>query len=249
MSENLGLFYELFSGLRRLAPGLESSTLEALSHVRCSEDMRVADLGCGVGNSTLVLAENIRGQIIAIDNHQPYLDALEQEAVLRGTSAKITAICSDMAQPPITEESLDLIWAEGSIYLLGFPRGLELWRRYLKPGGWIALTEITWLCDDPSPDSRAFWGEAYPGMTNIAGNLEMLRKAGFTPQHQFALPAEAWEAEYYQPLEQRLEAFSDKYAGLAEAEQIIEGVRQEISIKRGASDDYSYVFYVAQRAD
>lgn len=40
-------------------------------------------------------------------------------------------------------KSLDVIWAEGSIYIIGFERGLREWGRFLKDGGYLGVTHLS----------------------------------------------------------------------------------------------------------
>jgi len=49
--------------------------------------------------------------------------------------------------PAFKKESLDLVWAEGSIAHIGFERGVNEWRALLKTGGYIAVTDATWFTD------------------------------------------------------------------------------------------------------
>jgi SAM-dependent methyltransferase len=146
MSGGADLFLELFSGLPRLGPGGDEHTLRVLAAVEgLPERPLVLDLGCGVGRSALVLAGRTGGRVVAVDNSAAYLDALDRAARERGLEGHIETLRADMAELPVESGVADLIWAEGSIYVLGFERGLRLWRPLLRPRGWIALTEISWL--------------------------------------------------------------------------------------------------------
>ena len=35
-----------------------------------------------------------------------------------------------------------MIWVEGSIYLMGFGKTMGLWKKYLKPTGFIVFSEL-----------------------------------------------------------------------------------------------------------
>ena len=58
---------------------------------------------------------------------------------------RVKGIVGSMDNLPFQNEELDLIWSEGAIYNIGFERGLNEWRRYLKPGGYIAVSEVRGL--------------------------------------------------------------------------------------------------------
>ena len=75
------LFFELFSGLPRQGPGTTVSTRRALGLVPdVGPRTRVLDIGCGTGAQTLVLAHSSPSHIVAIDNHPPFIDALNGKA-------------------------------------------------------------------------------------------------------------------------------------------------------------------------
>ena len=89
MYENtqMAFLYEIFdAGLPRLGPGDAHTTRKALDMLlakslkpaagSASAGMRVLDLGCGNGAQTIALAQAIAGTILAVDNHQPFLDEL-----------------------------------------------------------------------------------------------------------------------------------------------------------------------------
>jgi serine/threonine-protein kinase HipA len=205
----------------------------------------VLDLGCGSGRSALVLAETLRTKIIAVDNHQPFLDQLRATTAERGLEHLIEARCADMAAPGVPAGSIDLLWSEGALYLLGFADGLRLWRPLLAPGGCLAASECSWLSADPPTAAAAFFREGYPGMAGIQRNLERARAAGFEVIDHFTLPPEAWWDEYYAPLEARIAHLApDADPELA---AVLDETRREIELYRSHGDSYGYVFYLLRR--
>lgn len=65
---DFGLICEYFSGMERQGPGSAETTLKALSFVDgLGENSRIADIGCGTGAPTMVLAKNTKGKITGID--------------------------------------------------------------------------------------------------------------------------------------------------------------------------------------
>jgi len=46
---------------------------------------------------------------------------------------------------PIHE--FDLIWLEGTIYNIGFERELNEWWKFLKQGGYIAVSKASWFTE------------------------------------------------------------------------------------------------------
>jgi hypothetical protein len=57
---------------------------------------------------------------------------------------------------PFGEEAFDLIWAAGSVYIMGFEAGIRYWRAFFREGGCLALTEATWFTETPSTEAKEF---------------------------------------------------------------------------------------------
>jgi SAM-dependent methyltransferase len=56
---------------------------------------------------------------------------------------------------PFTEGEFDVIWSEGAVYNMGFEAGVSAWRRFLKPGGKLIVSEITWLSATRPPELQS----------------------------------------------------------------------------------------------
>ena len=237
--------FQLFEGLARLGPGSEASTLRALHMLpMLPAEPRILDLGCGAGASSLILARETRGMVAAIDVHQPFLDDLDRRAAAAGLEERIKTRCGSMGVLNDPLRSYDLIWSEGAVYLIGFERGLRLWRPLLRASGFLCVTEATWLTEDPPAEARMYWDEAYPAMGTIDQNLERAKAAGYDPLGTFSLPKSDWEDEYYAPLVTRMDALR---ADPAFAPVIAE-TNREIELYRRFGDSYGYVFYALRAA-
>ena len=240
-------FFRLFEGLPRQGPGSDGCTREALRRLGALPVApRVLDLGCGTGRSTLVLAAALRTRVIAVDNHRPFLDQLWATAQERGLEHLIEPRCADMRAPRVPPGSIDLMWSEGALYLLGFEAGLRLWRPLLAPGGCLAVSECSWLCADPPAEAVAFFRQGYPGMAGIEQNLGRARAAGFDVFDHLTLPPAAWWDEYYMPLEARIAHLAPEAD--AELTAVIHETRREIELYRRHGDSYGYVFYLLRRS-
>jgi ubiquinone/menaquinone biosynthesis C-methylase UbiE len=241
------IFFELHKDLPREGPGDAASTLKAF---RLMENLpvqaRLLDVGCGPGMQTIELAQLMDGTIVAVDTHQPFLDELQKRAKRAGVADRITVRNESMFDLNFEKNSFDAIWSEGAIYIIGFEKGLRKVRPLLKPGGYVAMTEISWLKQDPPAEIRSFWDENYPDMSSVEENLAILINAGYREVGHFILPDSCWWDDYYHPLEKRIEMLSKKYANDAEALLLLKENRREIELFSKYSDWYGYVFYVMQ---
>ncbi len=242
------IFWELHKDLKREGPGNDASTLRALALAKgLPERIQVLDLGCGPGAQTISLARAIKGTVIALDLHEPFLAQLRQRAKEEGLSSRIDVRKGDMAALEFASSSFDLIWSEGAIYNMGFGRGLDEWRRYLKPGGYIAVSELCWLRENPPEELAAYWAYDYPAMKDKATNLAIIDGLGYELSGHFTLPEECWRDEYYGPLGKRIATLRAAHSGDAEALSELDLCQKEIDLYERYSAYYGYEFFVMRK--
>ncbi len=243
--EMMRVFFEIHSGLPREGPGNRLSTRKALSLLGgLKKKPRILDIGCGPGMQTLDLVDASGGTVVAVDNHQPFLDQLTRSAEQKGVAHRVKTLNADMASLDFEPGSFDLIWSEGAAYCMGFENALNAWKPLIAARGALAVTEITWTKPDRPDELQRFFDDEYPPMTNVAGNLAMIGRAGYTAAGHFVLPKSAWWDHYYTPIEKKLPALREKYANDTAALGVVESHEQEIELFRKYSDYYGYVFYL-----
>jgi len=243
-------FFDIHSGLPREGPGDEASTVRALSYIReLPAQPIVLDVGCGPGAQTLVLARETGGVVTAVDNHAPFLDDLRERAARAGLAGRIRTVNASMLELPFDDASFDLIWSEGAIYNVGFDKGLRSWRRFLRPGGWIAVTEAAWLLGDPPRELLEFWQACYPAIRMVDENLAAICGDGYDLAGHFVLPDSSWWDAYYVPIMAKLPRLREKYKDDAEALKVLDEHDLEIDLFRKYSAYYGYVFFIMKRPD
>lgn len=241
------IFFEIHRDLPREGPGRNRYTRQAFYMLPDIDKPRILDIGCGPGGQTLELARLTQGEVIGIDTHQPYLDQLTNKAREAGLSDRVHAINCSMLDMQFPDESFDIIWAEGSIYIMGFERGLTEWRRLIKPKGFLAVHEMTWLRPDPPQEIYEYWQKFYPEIKTVAENMELILKCGYDLLGQFTLPEDAWWIEYYHPLEERIKNLRGKYSADPKALAVLDNEQREIDMYKKYYQWYGSVFFVMQK--
>jgi len=247
----LELLADLHRHNERQGPGGQAETRLALAlcGLRDRRDLDIADLGCGTGASTLVLAEALDARIVAVDFLEPFLDTLKARAFEAGLAERITTRLASMEALDFAAKSLDAIWSEGAIYNIGFARGVRDWRRFLKPGGILAVSELTWLTEQRPAELDAFWRAQYPEVDTASAKMAVLERHGYTPLGFFVLPPHCWREHYYRPLQERFPVFLKAHGNSPAARAIVEEQQQEIELYDRYGEYFGYGFYIARKVN
>ena len=245
---DFNIICEYFASVERQGPGSPEVTKKALSFIEhLTEQSRIADIGCGSGGQTMVLAEYAPGQITGLDLFPDFINIFNRNAGQLQLQERVQGVVGSMDNLPFGLGDLDLIWSEGAIYNIGFQRGLNEWRKYLKPGGYIAVSEVSWFTDERPAEINEFWMDAYPEIDTIPNKVAQLQKAGYIPVANFILPENCWTEHFYAPQVEAQENFLKKYAGNEAAEGFIENQRHETKLYKKYKDFYGYVFYIGKK--
>lgn len=245
---DFNLICEYFSNVERQGPGSPEVTLKALSFIdNLTEKSLIADLGCGTGGQTITLAQHVPGHITGIDLYPDFIQKFNDNAEHLSLQNKMKGIVRSMDDLPFQEEELDLIWSEGAIYNIGFERGINLWHKYLKTGGYIAVSESSWFTDERPAEINDFWMENYQEIDTIPHKVAQIQKAGYIPVATFIIPENCWTEHFYTPQIPAQEIFLKKYAGNKTVEELIASERREAGLYDKYKEFYGYVFYIAKK--
>ncbi len=114
---------------------------------------RAADIGCGCGDLSLMLADRLgaEGQVLAVDVSRPMLEQARarQQASTGAGRAPIQWQEADAAAWPFSEGGFDLLASRFGVMFFADPvAAFRNMRRALRPGG-----RLTMLCWRPMPDN------------------------------------------------------------------------------------------------
>jgi SAM-dependent methyltransferase len=241
------LICEYYLSLDRQGPGSPEVTLRALSFIESlTADSHIADLGCGTGGQTMTLATASSAKITGLDLFPSFIEKFKEQAREFGVSDRVEGIVGSMDALPFASESLDAIWCEGAIYNLGFERGLRYFREFLKPGGWVAVTENTWLTDEHPQEVVDFWNAAYPEIDTIPAKIAAMQRAGYKFVAAFKVPKQCWW-DFYESQDEANRIFLEKHAGDPAAEALLAGEAFERSLYEKYPEPWGYVFYIGRK--
>jgi ubiquinone/menaquinone biosynthesis C-methylase UbiE len=241
-------FYELFEAIPRGGPGDNKSTQKAFKAIpKRPEQPFILDIGCGPGVQTIELAKLSKGRIIALDNHQAFLDKLINNARKEGLINCIVPTNISMLEMDFGENTFDIIWSEGALYFMGFQNGLRRCHQLLKKDGFLAVTELVYLVNNPPAPLIQYFGKVYPDIKPVKDNIDIIQNERFHLITNFTLPESSWLDCFYLPMEEELSRLNRKYRSNRIALAIFEEMKNEINLYKKFSDFYGYEFFVMQR--
>lgn len=245
----LELLVDFHKDAERQGPGSANETLRALNFVKDNKNtnVKIADIGCGTGAQTITIAQNIEAQITAVDLFPEFLEKLKLNSEELGLKDKIITLEMSMENLTFNDEEFDIIWSEGAIYNMGFETGIKQWKKYLKPHGYIAVSEITWITNSRPKEIEEYWNNEYPEIDKASNKIKILEDNGYTPVGYFVLPKECWLDNYYNPIESRFNKFLSKHKNCEFAQKLVETEKEEIRKYKMYQDYFSYGFYIAQK--
>lgn len=247
----LELLVDFHKGARRQGPGSTADTERALklTEIAHQEQLNIADIGCGTGAQTFVLAQNTHAHITGVDLFPGFLEKLDSRAKELGLQDRVTTLAASMDDLPFAENEFDMIWSEGSIYNMGFEAGVSYWKDFLKTGGYLCVSEMTWLTDSRPKELEEFWIKEYPEVGRASAKITFLENHGFTLAGYFYLGPDSWMRTYYEPMKERFPAFLERHNHSEMAKNVVNEYKKEIEQYRKYRDYYSYGFYIARKHD
>ncbi len=245
---DLELICEYYAALERQGPGSPEITIKALSFIDNLNDKSfIADIGCGSGGQTMVLARHTPGNITGIDLFPTFIDLFNRNAQKLSIQNRVQGHVGSMNNLPFQKEEFDLIWSEGAIYNIGFEEGLTKWRQFLKKDGYIAVSEASWFTNERPAEIDTFWMDAYPGIDTIPNKVTQMQNSGYIPIATFVLPENCWTEHFYPPQVKAQKVFLERNRGNKAAEGFIANQRHETQLYDKYKQYYGYVFYIGKK--
>lgn len=186
----------------------------------------ILDIGCGSGVPTMELARLSNGEITGIDIDQDMLDLLSAKVEKAGLWDRVKVVNCSLLDMQFPDESFDVVWAEGSINVVGFEKGLQEWKRLLEPGGFMVVH-----------DERG----------DVRGKLKQISDCGYQLLGYFGLSVDVWRTEYFAPLERLVLEAQLKCSDAPGVIKALKEARREIGIFREEPERNSSVCFVMKK--
>lgn len=210
----------------RIRRCLSKYTSQAFQMLPKMDKPHILDIGCGSGVPTIELAKASNGEVIGLDIDQAGLDALNNKIEEEGLSDKVTTMNRSMFDLDFLDERFDIIWSEGSIARIGFSRGLQEWRWFIKPKGFLVV---------------------HDEIGDLSKKMEQVSIFGYELLEHFIISGDTWWSEYYKPLERRINEIRQESIGNPDVLSAIDSEQREIDMFKGNPKRNSSVFFIMQK--
>jgi tocopherol O-methyltransferase len=109
---------------------------------------KIIDIGCGIGGSSLYLAEKLQAEVVGITLSPVQANRARERAAAAGLKDRATFKVANALDIPYPDNTFDLVWTlESGEHMPDKTKFLEECYRVLKPGGRLILA--TW-CHRPT---------------------------------------------------------------------------------------------------
>ncbi|KJG01085.1 MerR family transcriptional regulator [Photobacterium angustum] len=234
-------FEAIFDDLARLSPSCDDDSLKALETLPIKSG-EVLDIGCGKGVITTLLAKHGDFHITALDNDEYNLSCLNEAAIENKLEHRITTVCASMTTMPFEGQCFDMLWAEGSAYIMGVEQALKQWKPFIKAHGYLVISDLVWLADNPSQEAVDFWQQNYPDMTTSEQRVKQMQQAGFEVIKHFTQSDQSW-TNYLAPLQNKIAQWDNQHF----TSNAIKDIQNEIHIHEQYLGQYSYQLFVLKK--
>jgi len=163
---------------------------------------------------------------MGVDIDQTQLEKLNRKIAEAGLAHRVKTINCSLFEMKFQDESFDIIWAEGVIWIIGLEKGLEEWKRLLKPNGFLVV---------------------HDEIKTVSGKLKKIPSYGYKLINHFGLPEDAWWTEYYKPLEKRIKELYMKYNNNSKVLKILKQYQNDVDVFKMNPKEHRSAFYIMQK--
>ncbi len=205
---------------------LNKYTRKAFDLLPKCKNPHILDIGCGTGVPTIELAKISDGYVTGIDIDETSLNLLQRKTKETEFSNRVKCMKDSLLTMDFSEGSFDIIWAEGSIVVMGFEKSIQKWRRFLKPSGFLVI-------HDENKDKIE--------------KLQVIPRYGYRLVAQFDISIDSWWSDYFTPLEKLIKRLRQRYPEDTELRIELDKDQIEIDKCRSNSLVVSSFFVIMQK--
>jgi ubiquinone/menaquinone biosynthesis C-methylase UbiE len=176
--------------------GSMEATRELVELCRISSGQYVLDVGCGVGATPCYLAKVADCRVMGVDLLEKMVEQSRERAKAEGVEDRVEFRVADARKLPFEDNLFEVVIMESvNVFFDDKSQAMREYIRVAKPGGYVGLTEMTWL-KPPSPELEdTFKNMVFAQALDASGWKNLMEEAGLMDvvgsHHRIDIPLES----------------------------------------------------------
>lgn len=255
------LLWQIEESLPKTAPGVKENTIDAINlclaklkyqYKKNSKSydeakLRVLNIGSGKGLETIWMLQEFKFAVAALDAHEPYLDALYSLCEKEGFEDRIELYCEDMNDLPFKKGFFDIIICEGSINLVGFKNGVSYFKKFLKPGGMLVVSDYNLTKTDMPKELTRYFETFAPDINLLEDRVKWCESEGLKVHATLKVPDEAWWKNYLSPMRAKSNELLQEYEMDQDKLKLINELLLDLNMREKYKEYYEFNFIIMQK--
>jgi ubiquinone/menaquinone biosynthesis C-methylase UbiE len=159
--------------------GSLTATRELVRLCHIEPDSYVLDVGCGVGATPSLLAREVGCRVMGVDLLEKMVEHSRQRAREDGVEHLTDFRAADARDLPFDDDTFDGVISESvNVFFPDKRQAASEYVRVTRPGGYVGMTEMTWLQPPTQQMEESFVRMAYAHVLDVEGWTEVLRASG-----------------------------------------------------------------------
>jgi arsenite methyltransferase len=179
-SEKARSYFEFLANLGMTKHfGSMEATRKLVALCRIGSGQYVLDVGCGVGATPCYLAKAVDCRVVAVDLLEKMIEQSRERAKVEGVENRVEFTVADARHLPFEDNLFDAVIMESlNVFFEDKRKAMSEYVRVTRPGGYVGITEMTWL-RPPSPEAAEYFKRVvYADVLQASDWTELLEEAG-----------------------------------------------------------------------
>jgi ubiquinone/menaquinone biosynthesis C-methylase UbiE len=244
--------FERYKNNLYLSP-ITADTLQTLGE-RCglSPASQVLDVFCGSGGAAITLAEKFGCMVTGTESRLEFAEEARRRAIFGDLQLLVSVVDIEPGELPFDDAYFDLAMSIGFPYPYNSEEMVHKLARVVRPGGWIALSELVWkpgASQNASDAVRGWLGGFAPAeIADMNDRKTQFRKEGFQVEWTELEKDASWES-YYAPQARSIMENRSEYRNSSDALSTLNQWQNELELYHsgGGRESLGYACFLLRR--
>jgi len=161
--------------------GSMEATRELISLCHIASGQYVLDVGCGVGATPSYLAKSVGCRVVGVDLLEKMVEQSRARAESEGVADRVELRVADARSLPFEDNLFDAVICESVlVFFENKQEAMSEYVRVAKPGGYVGMTEMTWLQPPTAKLEEMFRQMVHAEALEASGWKQSLEEAGLS---------------------------------------------------------------------